>query len=944
MQYRYHTAAFLALCLFFQGFTSAQGQSSDLLRQGHSAYNGENHPAAIRLSKEVILRLSNPDDSLQMSQLIDACDLAGRAYEKLAEFDSAEVYRKKALELTIGLYSEESLETVEYLNNFAGFYAGRSCAQSAFNMRFRALGLLEKRRDTSNAAACLATAKVCNNLAALFEGKGEMELAVQYQEKALANLNAGADSSTHCILLVHYAHLLARIGLRQEAGVQLDQAAAFLTKMPRPQAYFWNAWAELYRQSNRPDSALFYHYKRLQSLHRYPLGPTDIAHTHLDIGRDFMQLRQWDSCMAHLDTAIRIETGIFGEQFSLNAIAWRMKGQCARNLGDTTRARQYFLKALFANNYDACSITDMREPAEGFQSFYALAELCAESGNDVKALEYYIKADSALHCHRLRLQESGSKIRLSADSRFVYEKAIETAYRLLHTTSAPVYTELAFYLTERHKGLLLQEAFLASNARTLGGIKDSLYEPVLQLRQDLAALQQTRWATADRLLQQRITQWPETHPAVMAISEKIVNCKFRINALEKRLEAANDQYQYLKSDYSPVSWRALRDSILLPAGKSLIQYFVAESGIFIFFVSRQGLSMHYKPAPKDSLQRWVSHMRRGILGSDDEQHPNPGAQPYFDQYLEYGQRLHDLLLPTPMVASLNNTAAWVIIPDDCLSQIPFEALLTRPCQKTQLFKNLPYLVKQRDISYAASATTLRLMTQTKRKADWPVDFSGFAPFYEQPESEMNRIFPGNRFMGAPFDRLDQSGQPLAAGRVVFPSNEVFLYAAATKRQLLEAAPRCRVLEIVTHAVADTAGGSRACLILRKKAGNALVNDSLFSGEIYSLDLKADLALILGCGTGLGKIQAGEGSISLAHAFAGAGAKSVIATQWSVMEAPAARITTDFFKEMQQGKRTDAALASAKRKYLDTAENPDCLPYFWAGFYLFGDANNPVSSK
>jgi CHAT domain-containing protein len=61
-----------------------------------------------------------------------------------------------------------------------------------------------------------------------------------------------------------------------------------------------------------------------------------------------------------------------------------------------------------------------------------------------------------------------------------------------------------------------------------------------------------------------------------------------------------------------------------------------------------------------------------------------------------------------------------------------------------------------------------------------------------------------------------------------------------------------------------------------------------------------------------------------------------------MEAPAAQITTDFFKEINRGKKADTALATAKRKYLDIAENPDCLPYFWAGFYLFGDANKLVS--
>ena len=928
--------------LFFHSALSGQEHTPDLLRQGRDSLDRGNCSAALRFGRAAIALLPNPGDSLGKTRLIDAWDLTGRAFEKMVEFDSAEVYRKKALALTTALYSENSLEVAGYLNNFAGFYAGRACAQTAFNLRFRALGIVENRRDTANAATRLLSAKICNNLAALFETKGETELALRYQEKALTGLDALADSSAHCIILTHYAHLLARAGRMTGAREQLGKAAAWLTEQARPQAYFWNTRAELHRLSDRPDSALFYHYKRLESLCRYPLGSTDVAHTHLDIGYDFLHLRQWDSCMTHLDTAIRIETGIYGETFSLNAVAWRLKGQCAREMGDTPLARQFYQRSLLANNYGVCSIADLRDPSEGFQSFYALGEHGLDAGADWQALEYFLKADSALHFHRLRLQETGSKNKLSTSTRFLYEKAIETAYLLYQQTGNPAFAEQAFYFVERHKGLRLQEAFLASNARTLGGIPDSIFGPALKLRQDLAALQQAHWATVDRLLRQRITERPETHPDALSISAKIAGAKFRLDTLEKRLDSFNEQYGFLKSDYSPVSWRTLRDSVLAPAKKSLLEYFIAANGVYVFSISSNGLFVHFQPIARDSLRWWVSQMRRGILGSNDERQPNPGAQPFLNHYLEYGQRLYRLLLPGPVVKQLD-TPAWVISPDDCLATIPFEALLTRPAENAMLFKNLPYLLRERDISYAPSATTLRLMSQNHRRDTLPLDFAGFAPFYEQPASALDTFFPGNRFMGGQYDRLDQSGRPLAAGRVVFPKHALFLYASAEKQQLYQTAQQSRILEIVTHAVADTAGGDRACLILRKKTGNTLLNDSLFSGEIYALDLKADLALILGCGTGHGKIQAGEGSVSLAHAFAGAGARSVMATLWNVLESPAALITTDFFKSIKRGKRTDEALAAAKRNYLNAAKNSNALPYFWAGFYLFGDTNQRLTT-
>ena len=56
---------------------------------------------------------------------------------------------------------------------------------------------------------------------------------------------------------------------------------------------------------------------------------------------------------------------------------------------------------------------------------------------------------------------------------------------------------------------------------------------------------------------------------------------------------------------------------------------------------------------------------------------------------------------------------------------------------------------------------------------------------------------------------------------------------------------------------------------------------LHTYEIYNLELKGELAVLSACSTGDGKLQKGEGVISLARAFTYAGIPSVVMTLWDV---------------------------------------------------------------
>ena len=107
-------------------------------------------------------------------------------------------------------------------------------------------------------------------------------------------------------------------------------------------------------------------------------------------------------------------------------------------------------------------------------------------------------------------------------------------------------------------------------------------------------------------------------------------------------------------------------------------------------------------------------------------------------------------------------------------------------------------------------------------------------------------------------------------------------------------------------------------------------------DIYNLSLNADLVVLSACETGIGELKRGEGIISLARAFAYAGAKSIVTTLWSVDDARTKDLMVFFYRNLLQGMPKDEALARARSDYFEKYKGANAHPYFWAGFVGIGD--------
>ena len=137
-------------------------------------------------------------------------------------------------------------------------------------------------------------------------------------------------------------------------------------------------------------------------------------------------------------------------------------------------------------------------------------------------------------------------------------------------------------------------------------------------------------------------------------------------------------------------------------------------------------------------------------------------------------------------------------------------------------------------------------------------------------------------------------------------------------------------------------------------------------EIFDMDLKANLVVLSGCDTALGKLSTGDELVGLTRAFIYAGTPSVMASLWKVDDSSTAQLMGNFYKNLKTMTKVDAlrhaqlamirgngesdlharrgiggiAKLGATPSPMRSAPSPVSVstshPYFWAPFILVGD--------
>jgi CHAT domain-containing protein/tetratricopeptide (TPR) repeat protein len=166
---------------------------------------------------------------------------------------------------------------------------------------------------------------------------------------------------------------------------------------------------------------------------------------------------------------------------------------------------------------------------------------------------------------------------------------------------------------------------------------------------------------------------------------------------------------------------------------------------------------------------------------------------------------------------------------------------------------------------------------------------------------------------------------------------LFLGTAASRDAILsgELAPY-RILHFATHGLIDSESPELSGLMLSLFDQDGRPREGFLGlADIYNLEIGADLVVLSGCDTALGREVRGEGLLGLARGFLHAGARQVLATLWRVEDRAAAELMTRFYRALlEHGLPPAAALRQAQLSL--RSERRFRHPYHWAAFILIGE--------
>ncbi len=527
---------------------------------------------------------------------------------------------------------------------------------------------------------------------------------------------------------------------------------------------------------------------------------------------------------------------------------------------------------------------------------------------------------------RLKLETSTEvQKKVLEDAVPLFSKAISTEWMFMKTRPYdPEALEKAWQLSESMHSYLLFSATQESNAKHFTGISDGERSRDSLLHAQIIALEKKRRS----LIEGDGRQLSDS--LVLTVSLQISAQYEAALQLETAFEKNYPDYFRLKYDLQTSS--LVKTQQLLSPQQTLLEYFTGDSSIFVFVVQHEGTQL--LEIKRDfPLEAWVHDLREGISGYHTASEKTQALyKKTVLQYADTAEKLYSKLL-APIEGSIK--PELIVVPGDGFNDLPFEALLSGTPNDLSNFKTYPFFLQKHSVQYAYSATMLHEMSVRKHLLATEGKLLAFAPFFEEDTTNLALRLLREGAIRQGLSPLPFSGEEVLRAKNRFGGKSAVLTGkAATKQKFQEMAGKYQILHLATHGKANHLAGDFSFLAF--SSPDEVIENGLISvAELYNLPLNADLVLLSACETGIGEQQRGEGVVSLARAFAYAGAKSVIASLWSVNDQSTMLIMDAFYKELKSGKSKDIALTNAKRQYLK--QNPgQAHPFYWAGFVSIGD--------
>ncbi|WP_299603898.1 CHAT domain-containing tetratricopeptide repeat protein [uncultured Aquimarina sp.] len=477
-----------------------------------------------------------------------------------------------------------------------------------------------------------------------------------------------------------------------------------------------------------------------------------------------------------------------------------------------------------------------------------------------------------------------------------FHSMVEIAFDLYTATNESKYIDAAFYFSEKSKSVILLEATRSTQASSFGGVPEEIIDKEQQFRANIIHLEK-------KFFNQR---------SDIAVFDSLFQLKNRYYNFISDMEQKYPKYYDLKYNADVVSLEEISESLL--QNKALISYVATSTDLYV--ITLEDHRKYFYKVPLEKKDREMITNFYSLLS-------NLNVKELPDIYAE-GYEVYKRILMKPLEKI--ESKELLIIPDDILNYLPFEALTTSN-------NAADYLIKEYQISYTNSATLLREQQNTSKSER--NNLVAYAPSFEKAGNNISQDRPN---FGPLLYNTDEVTQITS-----FFNGKAIIGNEASLASFSENSETYSMLHFATHAATNDEYPDYSYLAFANDDSGE--NGLLYVKDLYGYNINADLVALSACQTGLGKLEKGEGMLSLARGFSYAGAKSLVNTLWKINDQTTADLMYDFYKNLNKSLPKDQALREAKLTYLKNAEDDLLMhPYYWSGFMISGDTTPLESSS
>lgn len=746
--------------------------------------------------------------------------------------------------------------------------------------------------------------QVLNNLAVLELGIGEVGQALSHAEEALAIFHALGDRAWQARARHNLGDAYWRLGAVERARGQLEQAAGLRREIgdARGEAVTLNLLGMIDRELGEEGRAGEAHARALELARSLRLRREE-GLSLLLLGRQRSRIGESAEALALLGQAASLLKEI-GEARLLST-ALHATGEAYLTAGDLPRASSLLTEALELRR-------SLRSRRGEVETLTALASIDQRSGRFPEALARIGEAIRQVEELRVEIDPPDLRAAYFGRLRRTYETAVDLRMDLHLREPGAGHARTALEMAERSRARALLE--LLGEARE-GALLDGA-----------PALLERRRSVLLRLARQASRGAAEAGDVQALLAE--------LDAIEAEARRTSPRYAAL---VRPEPLRAEEIQRLVGPDTLLLEIFLGDRRSFLWAVDQGSVQVFELPARNEieTLARQVyEDLSRFRQGASREERTAMA-----DRRL----RLSRLVLGP--VAERLGERRLVLVADGALQYIPFAALPepggaegAGPLLVRHEVVALPSASVLAELRSAQAART-RAPRMLAVLAD-PV-FSAADPRLGARGSSAAALAASDPVRGSAGERprLESTRQEALAIASLVPPEQTLLaldFDASRETALGGGLAGYRILHFATHGILDAQTPELSGLALSEldAAGRPRAG-FLGLADVYGLRLSAELVVLSGCETALGREVRGEGLLGLTRGFLYAGASRVMASLWNVRDRATAELMEAFYRELlQNGRPPAAALREAQLSLLRTPRWRD--PYFWAPFVLQGD--------